>query len=52
MSPHYQGLRVSQERNEHEEGSKKFLLACCWLFLIGLLLNQEDGGEIFPQNVG
>jgi hypothetical protein len=40
-----QGRRVSQARNQHADGSKQGLL-------LGLLFNLEDGGNIFPRNVG
>jgi hypothetical protein len=39
---HLQGLEVSQGRNQHEAGSNKSLLRA--IFLLGKLLNPEDGG--------
>jgi hypothetical protein len=53
---HLQNWRVSQARNRHEADSKQMLInSCCLLyavFLLGLLFNTEDGGDMFLRNVG
>jgi hypothetical protein len=41
---HLQGRRVSQERNQQEE-----ILAAA--YLLGLLFDLEDGGDMFFRNV-
>jgi hypothetical protein len=56
--PHLQGIRMSHPRNQHEEGSKQnqirptFLGTCFILLFLGLFLKLEDGGDMFPRNVG
>jgi hypothetical protein len=47
---HLQGWTVGQVRNQYEAGSKKSLIHVG--ILIRLLLNPEDGGDIFLRNVG
>jgi hypothetical protein len=48
---HLQGRRVCQARNQHESGSKQSSCAY-WLlnadFLLGLLFDPADGGDMFP----
>jgi hypothetical protein len=51
---HLYGWRVSQVRNQHEDGSDMFLQKQCCLihvFLLGLLLNPYNGGNIFLWNI-
>jgi hypothetical protein len=40
--PHLQGPRINQGRNYHETGSS---------YLLGILLDPDDGGSVFFQNV-
>jgi hypothetical protein len=71
---HFQGMRVSQARKQHEASRKMFaacfklvspiclLPASCWFlpsacclldagFLLGFLVDSEDGGDVFLRNV-
>jgi hypothetical protein len=40
---HLQGQRISSEENRWQTGSG---------FLLGLVINPEDGGDMFLRNVG
>jgi predicted amidophosphoribosyltransferase len=50
---HFQGLRISQEGNQHQkkkERKRRALLHAAFLF--GLHFNPEDGGDKSHRNVG
>jgi hypothetical protein len=49
-----QAVSRAQARNQHETSSKK--TSACYLlhagFLLDLFFDPEDGGNMFPRNVG
>jgi hypothetical protein len=49
VTPHLQGGRISQARNQHEACSKADVHGG---FLLGLLFYPENGDNMFFQNVG
>jgi hypothetical protein len=49
MSPPSAGLESKQAGNQNEVGRKQALISG---FLLGLLFQSENGGDMFLENVG
>jgi hypothetical protein len=48
--PPSSGSKNKQNKIQHEADSKQCLFADC--FMLGLLFDPEDGGDIFLRNIG
>jgi hypothetical protein len=51
ISPPSSGLRISQARNQLESRRQADRTCFHASFLLGLFIDPEDGGDMFPQNV-